>query len=103
VLPLGARTCPVTVTAGVTGYLAGASAGRCGPCRNGLPALAQAVSALAGGAGRTATRRIHELVGLLPGRGACAHPDGTARLVRSLLAAFPEEVRAHELGTCSAA
>ena len=101
VLPLGVGTCPVSVTAGVTGYLAGASAGRCGPCRNGLPALAQAVAALAGGAGPTATRRIQELVGLLPGRGACAHPDGSARLVRSMLAAFPEEVRAHELGTCS--
>jgi NADH:ubiquinone oxidoreductase subunit F (NADH-binding) len=102
VLPLGAQICPVTVTAGVTAYLAGASAGRCGPCRNGLPALAQAVGALAGGAGATATGRVQELVGLLPGRGACAHPDGSARLVRSMLAAFPEEVRAHELGTCTA-
>jgi NADH:ubiquinone oxidoreductase subunit F (NADH-binding) len=102
VLPLGAGICPVDVTAGVTGYLAGASAGRCGPCRNGLPALGQAVSALAAGAGSSATRRVQELVGLLPGRGACAHPDGSARLVRSMLAAFPEEVRAHELGTCTA-
>jgi NADH:ubiquinone oxidoreductase subunit F (NADH-binding) len=102
VLPLGAGICPVSVTAGVTGYLAGASAGRCGPCRNGLPALGQAVSALAAGAGSSATRRVQELVGLLPGRGACAHPDGSARLVRSMLAAFPEEVRAHELGTCTA-
>jgi NADH:ubiquinone oxidoreductase subunit F (NADH-binding) len=103
VLPLGAQTCPVAVTAGVTAYLAEASAGRCGPCRNGLPALAQAVAALAGGAGPTSTRRIQELVGLLPGRGACAHPDGSARFVRSMLAAFPEEVRGHELGTCTAA
>ncbi|HYY09638.1 MAG TPA: NADH-ubiquinone oxidoreductase-F iron-sulfur binding region domain-containing protein [Kineosporiaceae bacterium] len=102
VLPLAASTCPITVTAGVTGYLAGASAGRCGPCVNGLPALATAVAALADGAGPAATRRVQELVGLLPGRGACAHPDGSARLVASLLRAFPDEVRAHEQGVCSA-
>jgi NADH:ubiquinone oxidoreductase subunit F (NADH-binding) len=102
VLPLDAGTCPISVTAGVTAYLAGASAGRCGPCRNGLPALAQAVAALADGAGRVATRRIQEIAGVLPGRGACAHPDGSVRLVASMLTAFPEEIRAHELGTCEA-
>ena len=102
VLPLDLGTCPISVTAGVMGYLAGASAGRCGPCRNGLPALAQAVAALADGAGRAATRRVEELAGVLPGRGACAHPDGSVRLVASMLAAFPEEVRAHEAGTCTA-
>jgi NADH:ubiquinone oxidoreductase subunit F (NADH-binding) len=103
VLPLDAGTCPISVTAGVTAYLAGASAGRCGPCRNGLPALTQAVAALADGAGRAATRRLEELTDLLPGRGACAHPDGSVRIVASMLTAFPEEVRAHELGTCTAA
>lgn len=101
VLPLGEGTCPVTVTAGVMAYLAGASAGRCGPCFNGLPALAEAVDHLADGGGRAATQRIRELAGVLPGRGACTHPDGSARMVRSLLAAFPQEVRAHELGACT--
>jgi NADH:ubiquinone oxidoreductase subunit F (NADH-binding) len=102
VLPLDLGTCPVSVTAGVTAYLAGTSAGRCGPCRNGMPALAQAVAALADGAGRAATRRVEELARVLPGRGACANPDGSVRLVASMLAAFPEEIRAHELGTCTA-
>ncbi len=102
VLPLDVRSCPVTVTAGITAYLAGASAGRCGPCFNGLPALAQAVAALAGGAGPAAAGRVRELVGLLPGRGACAHPDGSVRLVRSLFEAFPDEVHAHEAGACAA-
>jgi NADH:ubiquinone oxidoreductase subunit F (NADH-binding) len=103
VLPLDAATCPVAVTAGVTAYLAAMSARRCGPCRNGLPALAEAVTALADGAGREPRRRVEELAGLLPGRGACAHPDGTVRLVRSMLGAFPEEVRAHERGGCTVA
>jgi NADH:ubiquinone oxidoreductase subunit F (NADH-binding) len=103
VLPLDARSCPVTVTAGVVAYLAGASAGRCGPCVNGLPALSDAVAALVDGGGPAATRRVHELIGLIPGRGACAHPDGSVRLVRSLLEAFPDEVRAHELGGCAGA
>jgi NADH:ubiquinone oxidoreductase subunit F (NADH-binding) len=101
VLPLDARTCPVVVTAGVTGYLAGVAARRCGPCVQGLPALAEAVGALADGAGRAATRRIEDLTALIPGRGACANPDGTSRLVASMLRAFPAEVRTHELGSCS--
>jgi NADH:ubiquinone oxidoreductase subunit F (NADH-binding) len=101
VLPLDASTCPVAVTAGVTGYLAGRSAGRCGPCRKGLPALAEAVAALADGAGPWATGRAKDVAALVTGRGACAHPDGTARLVASMLRAFPAEVRRHELGGCS--
>jgi NADH:ubiquinone oxidoreductase subunit F (NADH-binding) len=101
VLPLDPQTCPVVVTAGVTAYLAGVAAGRCGPCLNGLPALAEAVGALVDGAGPAATRRTADLAALVTGRGACAHPDGTARLVASMLRAFPTEVRTHEVGDCS--
>jgi len=101
VLPLDPHTCPVSVTAGVAAYLAVMSAGRCGPCRHGLPALAEAVTGLADGDGPAATRRVRELAGLVRGRGACAHPDGTVRLVRSMLDAFPSEVGAHEAGVCT--
>ena len=89
------------VTAALTGYLAGMTAGRCGPCLNGLPALAEAVAALAAGGPAGDQPAAGELTALLRGRGACAHPDGTVRLVASLLDAFPEEVRTHELGGCS--
>ncbi len=101
VLPLDVQTCPVSVTAGVAAYLADMSATRCGPCRHGLPALAEAVTGLADGDGPVATRRVRELAALVRGRGACAHPDGTVRLVRSMLDAFPSEVRAHEAGVCT--
>jgi NADH:ubiquinone oxidoreductase subunit F (NADH-binding) len=88
-------------TGEVVRYLARQSAGRCGPCLNGLPALATAFdSFVAGGAPLEPVERI---VGLVAGRGACAHPDGTARLVRSTLAAFPDEVRAHTASTCAVA
>ena len=100
--PLPEGVCPVDVTARITAYLAGESAQRCGPCRNGLPALAGEVAALARGAGVN-YRRIEELAGLVERRGACAHPDGTVRLVRSLVAAFGDEVAAHVAGRCEVA
>lgn len=105
--PLGAGVvlapgeCPVTFTARVVDYLAAQSARRCGPCLNGLPALADAVHAVADGGGGVG--RVEALAATVTGRGACAHPDGTARLVRSMLAAFPAEVALHEGGRCSAA
>jgi len=102
VLPVHREACPVSLTSQVVAYLAGQSARRCGPCFNGLPALAEACAALARArAGEAVLDRIHQLVGELPGRGACAHPDGTVRLVRSLLRAFPSEVAAHLVGPCA--
>ena len=99
IVPLGARGCPVARTADVTAYLAAESAGRCGPCRNGLPVLALAVRDLAS---RMDTRsRIAELTGLVTGRGACAHPDGTTRLVGSLLHGLPALVEEHLAGGCA--
>lgn len=83
--PLGAGVlvCPdepaAAYTTRVVDYLAAQSAGRCGPCRNGLPALASAMRL-------GDEQRATELAALVTGRGACTHPDGTARLVRSLLA-----------------
>lgn len=112
--PLGAGVvlapgeCPVTFTARVVDYLAAQSARRCGPCLNGLPALADAVHAVVDGRGgegadRGGVDRVEALAATVTGRGACAHPDGTARLVRSMLAAFPAEVALHAQGRCAGA
>jgi NADH:ubiquinone oxidoreductase subunit F (NADH-binding) len=102
VLPVDAGACPIDLTARIVAYLAGQSARRCGPCRNGLPALSDVCAVLAAGrAGQDVIDRIQQLAGLLPGRGSCAHPDGTVRLVASLLRTFPEEVATHVHGSCS--
>lgn len=99
VLPLPDDECPLHRTSGLAAYLAGQSAGRCGPCVNGLPELAASVRELAEGA--PARERVTQLVELVVRRGACAHPDGTARLVTSLLDAFPDEPGLHAAGRCS--
>jgi NADH:ubiquinone oxidoreductase subunit F (NADH-binding) len=101
---LGADSCPVVETARALRYLADESAGQCGPCTFGLPAMADAALSLAR---RQAQPRIVErlrtLAGLVDGRGACAHPDGAANLLRSALKRFPAEIDLHLQGRCSAA
>ena len=100
-LPLAQGWCPLARTEALVNYLAGQSARRCGPCVNGLPAMAEAMRDLVHGRG--SAWRLEVLCGLVSGRGACAHPDGTARLVTSMLTRFPEEVHLHSLGGCRGA
>lgn len=90
--------CAVETTAVIADYLASESAGRCGPCVNGLPALAASMADLVAGA--DTSERLVELIGAVTRRGACAHPDGTARLVDSLLTNVPEAVADHLHGVC---
>lgn len=95
-------TCPVTVSARIAGALAGASSGRCGPCVNGLPRIADVLTALAaGGHGADLVGEVRRVASLVAGRGACHHPDGVARMVRSALSVFHEDVQAHLAGSCS--
>ena len=99
VLPLPSGSCPVHETARIVSYLAGESAQRCGPCRFGLPTLALAVEDADRGSGPV--ERIDELAGVLSGRGACAHPDGTVRLVASLRRWFSDELWLHQRQECN--
>jgi NADH:ubiquinone oxidoreductase subunit F (NADH-binding) len=90
-------------TANAVRYLALESAGQCGPCLNGLPRIAAALTELAAGRPRPGTRAdLERWAGLVTGRGACHHPDGTARFVRSALVTFAAEAGRHEHGSCSA-
>ncbi len=106
VLPPGG--CGLAETARVARYLAGQGAGQCGPCLHGLPEIATALERLAfggasGRAGDRAVRDLHQLSGLVTGRGACHLPDGVARLAASALRVFSADVRRHERGPCAGA
>ncbi len=91
--------CGLRASADIIAYLAAQSAGQCGPCRNGLPAIAAIFGALAQGQ-PVDPREIARLADLVDGRGACAHPDGTARLVRSALDVFAHDIASHLRGRC---
>jgi NADH:ubiquinone oxidoreductase subunit F (NADH-binding) len=107
-IPLAETQCGLEVTAGIVRYLAAESAKQCGPCQFGLPHLAGLLSTLAAaGSDRGVhlggtVEAIRQGVGLVEGRGACHHPDGTARLVRSALIAFEQDVVMHGYGRCLA-
>lgn len=45
--------------------------------------------------------RVAELAAVVARRGACAHPDGTIRMVESMMSAFADEVAAHAQGLCT--
>jgi NADH:ubiquinone oxidoreductase subunit F (NADH-binding) len=99
---LAAERCGLVETARVASYLAGESARQCGPCLNGLPRLAEVFADLASpGTTPAAAGEVRRLAGLVERRGACHHPDGTARLVRSALRTFAGEVHLHVRGRCS--
>lgn len=97
---LEAGACGIRVTAEILGFLAAASSRQCGPCLNGLPALAESMRALA--AGRDTRAELHRMAGLVEGRGACSHPDGSVRMLRSALMVFADDVDAHASGRCGA-
>ncbi|GAB3243691.1 NADH-ubiquinone oxidoreductase-F iron-sulfur binding region domain-containing protein [Kineosporia babensis] len=99
-IPLPSTACGLEFTASIAGYLAAQSAKQCGPCQFGLPELARNLHALA--EGRGGTEVIRQTAGLVEGRGACHHPDGTTRMIRSALKVFADDVRLHQHGRCLA-
>src|SRR5215470_4801830 len=96
VLPLGDGTCPLGEVSRVAGYLAGESAGQCGPCKLGLPSIARALAAIVDGSGGIEALDVaRRAAAAVNGRGACSHPDGTTRFVLSALEVFTEDLAAH--------
>jgi NADH:ubiquinone oxidoreductase subunit F (NADH-binding) len=96
------EACGLCETARVARYLAGQSARQCGPCEHGLPAVARDLALLCHGRDPSARARALERMRVIQGRGACRHPDGAIRLVRSALDVFAEHVGWHERhGPCA--
>jgi NADH:ubiquinone oxidoreductase subunit F (NADH-binding) len=100
---LPAGRCGAAETARIAAFMAGESAGRCGPCAFGLPAIAADLQAIGeaagdGDAARSAMGRLLRRLELVEGRGACRHPDGVARMVRSALGVFATDLAQHLAG-----
>lgn len=96
---LPADVCGLDVTSTILAYLARESAGQCGPCKFGLPAIASDFASLAAARPEATlsermTRRLHTV----RGRGACSHPDGAVNLAVSALDVFSSDVELHLTG-----
>lgn len=92
----GGQYCGLATTARIAAWMAGQSAGQCGPCLHGLPAVAGALEALAAGDPRGRWEaQLRRWLDVIPGRGACHHPDGTVRMIRSALAVFSDDIAIH--------
>ncbi|HVB70743.1 MAG TPA: NADH-ubiquinone oxidoreductase-F iron-sulfur binding region domain-containing protein [Acidimicrobiales bacterium] len=100
VVVLARSGCGVAETQRIVRWMANESARQCGPCAFGLPALASDLAHLVN-PGRDASdayERLVERCGVINGRGACRHPDGVVRLVRSALRVFASDVEDHRRG-----
>ena len=94
--------CPLMDTSRIIEYLASQSSGQCGPCFNGLPALAVLWNALSRpSSSPDIVNEITRVSALVMGRGGCAMPDGAVILSKSSLAYFKSEVIVHQQGGCS--
>jgi NADH:ubiquinone oxidoreductase subunit F (NADH-binding) len=99
VVVLGPDACGLMESARIAHYLAEQSAGQCGPCVYGLPAIADDMARLARGRVDVALRaRLDRRLLEVNGRGACRHPDGAVQLTRSALSVFATDVRVHAGG-----
>jgi NADH:ubiquinone oxidoreductase subunit F (NADH-binding) len=97
-----ADTCGLVAAARIADYLAGETAGQCGPCVYGLRAVSDAMTSIAAGDQVAAmVVRMRQVFDQVRGRGACHYPDGVIRFVETALTVFDDEVRRHDThGAC---
>jgi len=104
-LVLPRNACGLTEVHRIVKWMANESARQCGPCAFGLPAITEDLHQLVRG-GRDPERAFQRLVercGTIEGRGACAHPDGVVRMVRTALQVFATDLNDHRRGSACAA
>jgi len=93
---LPAAACGLLETAVVADYLARSSARQCGSCLFGLRAIADELADLVRGeGGRRRLRLLERHAAEVDGQGACHHPDGAVRLIRTALATFTDDLQSH--------
>jgi NADH:ubiquinone oxidoreductase subunit F (NADH-binding) len=98
---INAEGCPLRTVGAILTYLADQSAGQCGPCMFGLPAIAADWHQLSDpGRAADAEARLRRRLPTITGRGACHHPDGAVTMAASALSVFATEIAAHRHGHC---
>ena len=96
--------CGLAETARLVSWLAGEGAGQCGPCVYGLPHVARVFDRVARHhAGAGAVRELRRVAAQVDRRGACAHPDGVIRLLRSALDVFESHIGRRNVRRCPGA
>lgn len=100
IVALGRDGCGVVETQRVVKWMANESARQCGPCAFGLPALSDDLAKVGEGSPNSAQalQQLEHRCGVIDGRGACRHPDGVVRLVRSALRVFAGDFQSHARG-----
>jgi len=97
-LALPAGACGLAETVRVASWMAAQNARQCGPCFNGLPAIADDLARITWGRDHLAVNRLRHRLGIVDGRGACGHPDGVVRLVATALTVFADDIGRHLAG-----
>ena len=93
------QACGLAETARILSWLASESAGQCGPCATGLPAVVEQLELICNGRARSRdVSRLRQLAVAIRGRGACGHPTGAIELLESALDTFDDEVSWHLRG-----
>lgn len=95
------RDCAIDTASRMISYGAGESAGQCGPCMFGLPALVTDWTRFSEEPNRETHWQLVRRLGQFSGRGACHHPEGVARFAQSALRALGPELIEHAAHSCT--
>jgi NADH:ubiquinone oxidoreductase subunit F (NADH-binding) len=98
VVAFPARGCGLAETLRVAEWMSAQTAGQCGPCFKGLPAISEDVAKITLEGDRQAYERLRFRLGVINGRGGCAHPDGVVKFVATAMKVFGHDVRRHLSG-----